>query len=113
MPETCASESYASCASELVELFELYESVTGNQVELENNYDKPRVGFYEKFVKNIEEGDKDDDFDEALEFQKFAEGKRPCGNCIIWGCTRKTTRKCKCGCLQFVCRECMICLVKD
>jgi len=97
------------------EFFELYESVTGNEI-VDNQIvleDKPRVGFYAKFVKKMEEGDKMDCFDEALEFEKFAEGKRPCGNCIIWGCTRKTTRKCKCGCLQFVCRECMICLVKE
>ncbi len=97
------------------EFFELYETVTGNtEIVLEDIIDKPSVGFYAKFIKKMEENvDKVDGFDEALEFQKFAEGKRPCGNCIIWGCTRKTTRKCKCGCLQFVCRECNFCLVKE
>ena len=95
------------------EFYELYEEVTGN-TEIVLDINKPSVGCYEKFVKKIEDnGNKESGFDEALEFQKFAEGKRPCGNCIIWGCTRKTTRKCKCGCLQFVCRECMICLVKE
>jgi hypothetical protein len=100
--------------SSMSDFFELYETVTGNSDIILEDYNKPQVGFYEKFVKKMEDtGNNNNDFDEALEFQKFAEGKRPCGNCIIWGCTRKTTRKCKCGCLQFVCRECNFCLLNE
>lgn len=93
------------------EFFELYEEVKGNNDFVLDN--KPPVGFYAKFVKNIQdENICNNDFEDALEFEKMIEGKRPCGSCIIWGCTKKTTRKCKCGCLQFVCRECSICLVQ-
>jgi hypothetical protein len=94
------------------QFFELYEEVKGNN-DQPIDFNKPPVGFYAKFVKNIDDNvNANNDFDIALEFEKMVEGKRPCGNCIIWGCTKKTTRKCSCGCLQFVCRGCSICLVQ-
>ncbi len=92
------------------ELIDLYQTVTSN-TDIE---DKPQVGFYAKYVKKINNGEHIENFDkfkEQLEFHRFAEGKRPTGCCIIWGCTKKTTRKCSCGCLQFVCKECSFCLL--
>jgi hypothetical protein len=90
-------------------LLTLYETVSNSNDEshMDNNPvdNNPRIGFYAKFINKEYK-------DEEFEFQKFAEGKRPCGNCIIWGCTKKTTRKCKCGCMQFVCKECAICILK-
>jgi hypothetical protein len=87
------------------------EYVSENQsINLDNNFN---ITSYAKFVKKANEIDCDIDpevFEEALEFQKFAEGKRPIGKCA--GCNKKTTRKCKCGCLEFVCRNCSFCLVK-
>jgi hypothetical protein len=71
------------------------------------------VKLYAKFVGKVEEqtNHNEEEFKTALEFHKFIEGKRPIGNCIIWGCTKKTSRHCKCGCGQFVCRDCTLCLL--
>ena len=77
------------------------------------DYTSPQVIFYAKFVTKIDDTNINNQhrFEESLEFEKFVEGKRPQGSCIIWGCKKKTTRKCKCGCLQFVCKECCLCIV--
>jgi hypothetical protein len=90
---------------------EWYNNVVLNHKE--NDYTLPQVSFYAKFIvsSNDTELCNKKEFEESLEFEKFVEGKRPQGNCIIWGCKKKTTRKCKCGCLQFVCRECCLCVV--
>lgn len=97
-------------------LTDLYNTIHKDVISDTKNEGKdPQVGFYAKFVKKLEQGidPNEKNFEEALEFQKFAEGKRPVGCCIIWGCTKKTTRKCKCGCLQFVCKECSICMIQN
>lgn len=101
-----------------VELNELFHTVSSNIDIDDNDHNDPQVGFYAKYVTKLEDvepitNDKscENDFKNALEFQKYLEGKRPNGCCIIWGCTKKTTRKCKCGCLQFVCKECCLCVV--
>lgn len=94
-----------------LDLNELYTTVT-TQFE-EPNVDEPKVYFYAKYVKKLDGPDDSKQFDDSLEIQKMSEGKLPTGKCIIWGCVKRTTRKCKCGCFQFVCKDCSFCILSD